>query len=395
MLKSKNYFIFSFAVSLFLFSNSFGFTISGYVFHDKNGNGIKDLSEVGLKEVSVSNQFSVVQTNSEGYFQITNQTGFDFVFINVPNGYASNKQWWQKIPDDGTSLDFPLSISPTKSTFTFIHASDTHISENSIDRMQKLREIVENTKVDFVLITGDLVKDALRVPEKEALRYYNLYVNEIQKFSVPVWSVPGNHEIFGIERHLSLVSKDHPLYGKKMYKHFLGPNYYSFNFGGFHFIALDVIDFEDLWYFGHVDSTQFNWLKQDLANVSSTTPVITFNHMAFFSGGLSTTNFIDSGPSRTLEIENGVNQFRHVVSNAREVVDQIQTHPFPIALSGHYHIRQVYWIETDGQKTRFEQTAAVIGPGNKQGNLVTPSGVTLYSIKNGIVDEGKFIRLDK
>ncbi len=92
--------------------------------------------------------------------------------------------------------------------------------------MQKLREIVEATKPDFVLITGDLVKDALRVSEKEASGYYELYKKEIEKFSVPVWNVPGNHEIFGIERHLSLVSKTHPLYGKKMYHHYLGPNYF-------------------------------------------------------------------------------------------------------------------------------------------------------------------------
>ena len=38
-----------------------------------------------------------------------------------------------------------------------------------------------------------------------------------------VWSVPGNHEIFGIERHSSLVSPAHPLYGKAMYRQRLGP----------------------------------------------------------------------------------------------------------------------------------------------------------------------------
>ena len=51
-------------------------------------------------------------------------------------------------------------------------------------------------------MTGDLVSDALRVGEAEARGYYDLYLDEARRFPVPVWSVPGNHEIFGIERHL-------------------------------------------------------------------------------------------------------------------------------------------------------------------------------------------------
>jgi len=366
--------------------------ISGFVFVDKNNNGVRDKNEEGIKEVTVSDLLSAVKTNGDGSYQLTTSPASNFIMISLPIGYSA-KTWWSKIQSD-TPIDFPLTITPTKNTFTFIHASDTHISEKSIGRMQKLREVVDANKPDFVLVTGDLVKDALRVSEKEATSYYELYTKEIQKFSVPVWSVPGNHENFGIERHLSLVSKDHPLYGKKMYHHYLGPNYYSFNYGGIHFVGLDDVDFEDLWYYGHVDSIQFNWLRKDLATVPSTTPVITFNHIPFFSGGLSTTTFTETGPSRTLERENGVLQFRHVVSNAHELVDLVSAHPYPIALAGHYHVRQIFWLETEGQKTRFEQTAAVV-EAVKEGNQVMPSGVTLYTVKDGKIDEGKFIPLDK
>ncbi len=367
-------------------------SITGYVFVDKNNNGLRDKNEEGVKGISVSDLISVATTNAEGYYQLETVTANKFVMISLPNGFTS-KNWWTTISTQ-PSIDFPLTVLPSKTSFTFIHASDTHISEKSLSRMQKLREIVDATKPDFVLITGDLVKDALRVSEKEATGYYELYTKEIQKFTAPVWSVPGNHENFGIERHLSLVSKDHPLYGKKMYHHFLGPNYYSFNYGGIHFVGLDDVDFEDLWYYGHVDSVQFNWLKQDLTNVPSSTPVITFNHIPFFSGGLSTTTFEETGPGRTLERENGVLQFRHVVSNAHELVDLISAHPYPVALSGHYHVRQLFWLETEGQKTRFEQTAAVV-ESVKDGNQTMPSGVTLYTVKDGKIDEGKFIRLDK
>jgi 3',5'-cyclic AMP phosphodiesterase CpdA len=260
--------------------------------------------------------------------------------------------------------------------------------------MEKFRNIIQETKPDFVIVTGDLVKDALRVPEKTAAGYFELYVQEIKKINVPVWSAPGNHDNFGIERQLSLVSKQNPLYGKEMFHHYLGPRYYSFNFGGVHFIALDDVDFEDTWYFGHIDSTQFNWLKQDIENVPSQTPIITFAHIPFFSGGLSMTKFSPYGLDRSVEVENGKQEFRHTVSNAHEVLALFKNHNYPLNLTGHYHFRQAFWYEGFGQKTRFEQTAAVIGEGG-EGDITMPSGVTLYTVKNGVISEGKFIKLDK
>jgi len=46
----------------------------------------------------------------------------------------------------------------------------------------------------------------------------------------------------------------------------------------------------------------------------------------------------------------------------------------------------------DGQETRFENSAAVVGP-SKSGGRVFPSGFTVYSVANGVVNEGTFVRL--
>lgn len=378
------YFLLSFSASAQM--------ISGNVFVDANNNGIKDKNEEGIKGVVVSDQITTVETDGNGTYQL-NAQGYGFVSISLPNGYKPLKSIWQKISVN-TAIDFPFTKTPFPQEFKFIHASDTHISEKSVDRMEKLRAIVDQVKPDFLIITGDLVRDALRVSEKEASGYYELYLKEIQKFSVPVWSIPGNHENFGIERHLSMVSQSNPLYGKKMYHHYLGPNYYSFNYGGIHFIGLDDVDFEDLWYYGHVDSVQVAWMKKDLALIAPNIPVITFNHIPFFSGGLSLTTFTETGLSRTLEREKGVLQFRHTVSNAHELISILNKHNYPIALSGHYHARQVFWYENDGQKTRYEQASAVVAP-SEEGEIKIPSGVTLYSVKDGKISEGQFIQLDK
>ncbi len=369
----------------------FAADLSGIVFTDSNNNGIRDRNESGIKGVAVSDQVQVVLTDANGNYHIVNSAGYGYVFISLPQGYTATT-YYHKIDQAGTKqmVDFALTRAQIPTDITFIHASDIHISEKSLDRIHKLQAVIDSIMPDFVLVTGDLVKDALRVPEKEAAGLYELYLSEIKKISMPVWNVPGNHEIFGIERELSKVEVTNPLYGRKMYRHYMGPDYYSFNFGGIHFIALNSLDFDDMWYYGSIDSIQRIWLKNDLSVLSPVTPVVTFQHVPFISGGLSLTPFTESGPARSLEREKGKLEFRHVVSNAHEVIGILQAHPFPLALAGHFHTRQRFFLETTGQKTRFEQTAAVVAP-VVEGPFNMPSGVVVYHIKEGKIDEGTFI----
>ncbi len=248
---------------------------------------------------------------------------------------------------------------------------------------------------DFVLVTGDLVRDALRVGESEARGYYELYTEAIGEFPVPVWSVPGNHEIFEVERHLSLVSPDHPCYGKKMYRSYLGPNYYSFNRGGVHFVALDTVDIDDLWYYGHVDAAQIDWLRANLAAVPEGTPVVTFNHIPFFSAVSTIWGYSESPPAPSLIKVDGVTSFRHVVSNARDVLQIFAEAPrrLEIALAGHNHTREQIRYQTTAGPVRFYLTAAVVGPSGAP-ELRMASGVTLYRVRDGQVDDGEFLPLD-
>lgn len=364
--------------------------ITGYVFEDSNQNKIKDTGEPGIRGIAVSDQVNISYTDDKGFYQIRKTIGFDIVFVSNPDSYHSLSSFWKPVTTG--SLDFGLIKQSIPITFKFIQASDTHISEASIDRMDKFRAIVDSVNPNLVIVTGDLVKDALRVSEPEATKVYELFKKESNKIKSPLWLVPGNHEIFGIERHLSLVSPKNPLYGRNMYRHYFGPDYYSFNYGGVHFIALNSLEFDDLYYYGHIDSIQLEWLKRDVANIPPTTPIVTFQHVPFFTGGLSMSPYEADGLGRTLEKVKGSTQFRHVVSNALEVLEVLKGHNYPLALAGHYHYQQKFSLE--GLNTRFEQTGAVIGP-SSLGVITMPSGVTSYTVTNGKIDEGVFIRLDK
>lgn len=363
--------------------------VAGVVFDDANENGRRDAGERGLGGVVVSNQDEVVQTAADGSYTLPS-AGYGVVFVSLPSGFVSVGHFWQTAPSQATSgrADFGLTARPAPDTFSFIHASDTHVSKESVARLQQLRGIVETRRPDFVLVTGDLVRDALRVGEEEARGYYDLYTEETRRFPVPVWSVPGNHENFGIERHLSLVSPSHPLYGKGMYRQRLGPNYYSFTYSGVHFVGLDSVDIADLWYYGHIDPVQLGWLRADLARRPAGTPVVTFNHIPFVSAVEAMDGYRDDGPAPTLIKVGDRTVFRHVVSNFKDVMPILQTRDWVLALGGHFHTRESIHYAS-AVRTRFHQAAAVVGPTD---NVVPAiSGVTLYRVKNRVIDDGEFI----
>ena len=106
---------------------------------------------------------------------------------------------------------------------------------------------MEKQRPDFVLVTGDLVRDALRVGEEEARGYYDLYTQEVRRFPVPVWSVPGTTRSSasnGISR-----SSARPI--RSMARACTASDSdrttTPSTHGGVHFVGLDSVDVADLW----------------------------------------------------------------------------------------------------------------------------------------------------
>jgi 3',5'-cyclic AMP phosphodiesterase CpdA len=252
--------------------------------------------------------------------------------------------------------------------------------------------MVDSMRPAFALIAGDLVRDALRVGQPEATSYYDLFMSELGQFKTPAWTVPGNHENFGIEQNLSHVEASNPLFGRRMYHHYLGPDYYSFTYGGVHFVGLNTVDIEGPSYYGHVDSLQLAWLKRDLERIPANMPVVTFDHIPLVSSMEPLGGYTDAPPAPTLITVRGKTVFRHVVSNAAEVLAVLRARPHILALGAHIHAGEKIGFEINGVKTRFEQSPAIVGP-SQHGPLTFPSGFTLYTVRKGVVDAGRFLPL--
>jgi len=365
--------------------------ISGVVFDDTNRNGTRDAGERGVAGVAVSNQDTVVTTDASGAFRLPGE-GTGVIFVSMPNAYRPVGPWWRPAKS-AEPVSFALTREQSSTELTFIHASDTHISPASLARTRRLRALVDSIRPGLLLITGDLVRDALRVGEEEATGYYELFARERNAFRTPVFTVPGNHENFGIERDTSHVSATHPLYGRGMYHHYFGPDYYSFTRGGVHFVGLNTVDIDDQRYYGHVDSLQIAWLERDLALVPADMPVVTFDHIPFVTTFEGLNGYNDRPPAPSLITVRGKTVYRHTVSNAGDVLAVLRKHRYVLALGGHLHATERIEYEMTGVRTRFNQISAVVGDSRGAG-LESISGVTLYRVKNGEIDAGRFIPLE-
>jgi hypothetical protein len=364
----------------------------GVVFLDADGDGVRDPGERGIAGVAVSDQIAVTSTGTDGRYLLPASTG-EFVFVSLPRGHRAVNGFWRRRA--AASLDFPLQATADDDSFTFIHASDSHTDPQSAPRLTRVRDIASAQKAAFVLVTGDLARTVYQATEADARRDYELYRREVGAFTMTVWSVPGNHDFFAIERAPGEPAPEHPLRGRALVRSYLGPSYYSFNSGAIHFVALDTVSVAGTTYYGYVDPVQLAWLERDLALVSPDTPVVTFNHIPFFSAGALVDGLIEAPASRSIVEINGRTVFRHVVTNAADVLRVLRSRRHLLALGGHVHLRERIMFEVEGVQTRFEQAAAIVGPrptANKSLNF--RSGVTVYRVKGSGIDAGEFVPLD-
>jgi predicted phosphodiesterase len=367
-------------------------TLGVTVFDDRNGNGTRDPGERPIPSVVVSNQRDVAITDASGIARVERgPTGM--VFVSVPDGYRSVGSFWRAPTPADSQLAFALQPAPAPRTFRFVHASDTHLAPENVQRTRRLRQLVDSVRPDFTIVTGDLVRDAMSQQEPLARSYFELFETETRGLAKPLWTVPGNHDHFGIIPSRSHVPETHPLYDRGMYRQYRGPDYYSFTYGGVHFVALNTLMRDDSAYYGRVDSVQLAWLRRDLATIAPSVPVVTFNHIPMVSAWELLTGFADMALVASVRMVDGKTTDRHTVANVLEVRTAMRGHPWVVALGGHMHAAEKLVFQTDGGATRFEQTGAVVGAWDN-GELVAPSVITVYTVRDGVVDAGRYGRLD-
>lgn len=183
-----------------------------------------------------------------------------------------------------------LAFGDDHQNFTFAYISDAHIQQikgtqfvHNWDR-GLIRAVAETNllvpKPDFVMFGGDLAQ----LGKREELDHGAEIMSALK---YPVHYVMGEHDYY----------LDLGVYWEKLF----GPQYYSFDHKGVHFVVLNSILTYDDWTFNRwpsaeqrmlemagldnpngspfmVGEAQRKWLREDLAKVAKTTPVVVFSH---------------------------------------------------------------------------------------------------------------------
>lgn len=147
-------------------------------------------------------------------------------------------------------------------SFTFVHLSDTHItgSGNFVNNLTAIAGELNsmNPKPAFVVMTGDETETGLT-------RDWERYRETLSAFTMPVYSVAGNHETkwshwgsFGLRKFLNQEAR------------------YSFSHGGVHFVGMDSTVW--LQHHGLIDKSELAWLRNDLDKAGRNTPSVLFYH---------------------------------------------------------------------------------------------------------------------
>ena len=285
----------------------------GTVYWDANENGRHDPGEQGIEGVKVSNGVDVVKTDAQGQYVIdlpTERILFiskpanyrvplnevqlpQFYYCHYPNGTPEVAAWkWPVIKPTGPlpeTIDFALLEGAVPESFKAMGFADPQTTtDEELDMMRK--DIIDALfgnpyGAEFGLVAGDVVNDNLALYER-----HNRLMAQI---GIPMWNVPGNHD-------LNQESPNYE-YATQTFKSVFGPDYYSFDYGQVHFLALNNVGFKGKGqgYEGHIDAQQMQWIENDLRDIPSDKliiiithiPLLTYANNRTFPSSTNTVNF--------------------------------------------------------------------------------------------------------
>ncbi len=255
-------------------------------------------SERGLENVCVSNGEHVVRTDANGRYALEiSPGGHRFIFVTVPGGYRLGEAFYRSTlgwSGDQRGVDFELARLPDadRRDFSMAHISDTHVvlDEERIQGKvlsQDLRQLEREAHPDLIVASGDLTDWGTL----EELEQFHAAIKSISTPVMPMFGGhDGNHERFGDLTVDELVAMKHRReYAKieeilkqregepftRNYEQVLGPPYYSFDRGRWHFVLYPN---EDNFYPPPDRKGKEDWLWADLAQQQPDREIVVLLH---------------------------------------------------------------------------------------------------------------------
>lgn len=241
----------------------------------------------GIRDVVVSDGYSVVVTDKKGKYELTPHPGAVSLFISVPAGYEfihekGISRHYRQLQDNGAGKDFNFELTPLNRSddeHQFIIWADPQVKNagdiqkmmgESVPHVQKLIAAAGADTLIHGITVGDIVWDELQL--------YPEYDKAVHQMKIPFFQCLGNHDMD--YNHGGDEASDDTF--QKTY----GPTYYSFNRGQVHYVVMDNVRYlgKDREYDGYIQQNQLDWLQKDMSFVPKEKLIVLCLHIPVHSG---------------------------------------------------------------------------------------------------------------
>ncbi len=265
-------------------------TISGFVFHDLNENGLYESGEPGIAGVMVSNGSDIVRTDENGRYEITGKDD-SVIFVVKPRGWTtahdSNNipQFFSILSTAGAGGSDFDGLAPTGPIPGTIHFALTPQEEPDSFRVLVFGDTQPRTIEEINYIAHDTVQELIGVDAAFGTTLGDLVFDDLDLFEplnqviaqigIPWRHVMGNHDID--------FSADTNWDARGTYLRTYGPSWYAFTWGSAHFVAVDnirwIVEGEDRFYRTGLGDDQFAFVENFLNEVPEDELVVFLMHI--------------------------------------------------------------------------------------------------------------------
>lgn len=285
-----------------------------------------------LADVLVSDGEIFAKTNAEGRYEMQSTKPLGYVFVVTPSGYEPAQKGVfpviSQVMRYGADIPEVANFSMKKvdqSKYTVLFLGDMHLANRTGDLAQ-FRDFTtdindycsKHTDGRIYAITlGDMSWDLYWYERNFTLDNY------VQTINTQVAETGNNIMIYHtIGNHDNDMKAKNNFDAKTPFRSIIAPNYYSYNIGQHHYIALDNIDCSaydgsNRKYTEQLLADQIAWLKKDLSYVDKSTPIVLTMHAPMYG-------------------VNGASQFRLHMANAEQVLALFEGYSLNI-VTGHTH----------------------------------------------------------
>lgn len=241
----------------------------------------------GLKNVVVSDGYTVIITDAKGKYELDPHAAATNIFISTPAGYEfknengiSRHYHSLKNIRNRRNVDFDLiRLDKDDAEHQFIIWADPQVKNQkdvekmmaqSVPDVQKFVAAAGSGALLHGITVGDIVWDELQL--------FSDYNTAVEKMGIPFFQCIGNHDMD--------YNKGGDETSDQTFQQIYGPTHYSFNRGKVHYVVMDDVRYlgKDREYDGYISQNQLNWLQKDLSFVPNDHLVVLCVHIPVHNG---------------------------------------------------------------------------------------------------------------